>query len=755
MSSLAIFFSESWPSPRRTAINDYVKILHHSVSFGQLDLSFNTTMDFAGTYTTVPALVESGAFSDLVEKGQTISAAQSPLDGSINLFVTPTNDALAQAKKPERRESEEQPIYFINPQNPPSEDRRMFLADTFLIFSALQKLLNAPEYQQPSLLGADRKVALLRKLAIDFVNFIKESWIHASQPLTRPGGPPQFSSDHYRSLYTCFSLFVVLFLPEEGYEQAPVGDELMEWLNTHFIEPSTEEGDHLSSLDRPWEDETFWPYLTRSILRGLNKASTFFLEALSKHPSEDLFHLTETMIPLIESQPRLQNFHTERDFTQSYRRWKDRVKALRIDLDRVPEERRSDDFENWWERMSDIVGILEGRSDVVKRVCEELGGDWKEVCVAWGIFVDPRLRRQDLFDTAAEVLDEMEADPTNFEDSIHAAMFSGDFTRVLEYSPKLDLWLSAHLVIFMEALGLLDVTNLDGDMSIRDATVLDYAEYLYSDPALWRITTHYMYSCDEIGKQRGDTLLTHIPLRLRQHTTDTQTADRIRSGDVVGVLKDVNEVCLQYNREGVRRSVCKIAARIFIQEKNYGLAASYCTSAEDWIGLGHIIDYVLEEYVEGSPSFVEHASAIAPISQKLGPRSNVGGVFFHRLLFCTRYARFHELLQRQDFSEAAFDLVSIFQSDVAPTAWWAVVLCDAVQLLDYEPALLFSSAQASMLLRKLEEISVRVAHGAGSDYLGVLVRMCDGKDESEALKRLKLVRLSLARYFAKCTVLDA
>lgn len=37
----------------------------------------------------------------------------------------------------------------------------------------------------------------------------------------------------------------------------------MEWLNVHFIEPSTEEGDHLSGLDRPWEDETFWPYLVR------------------------------------------------------------------------------------------------------------------------------------------------------------------------------------------------------------------------------------------------------------------------------------------------------------------------------------------------------------------------------------------------------------------------------------------------------------------------------------------------------------
>jgi nuclear pore complex protein Nup85 len=58
---------------------------------------------------------------------------------------------------------------------------------------------------------------------------------------------------------------VALYLPEFGLDDAPVGDDLMEWLNTHFIEPSTEEGDQLSGLERPWEEDTFWPYLMRYI----------------------------------------------------------------------------------------------------------------------------------------------------------------------------------------------------------------------------------------------------------------------------------------------------------------------------------------------------------------------------------------------------------------------------------------------------------------------------------------------------------
>lgn len=134
----------------------------------------------------------------------------------------------------------------------------------------------------------------------------------------------------------------------------------------------------------------------RATLRGLSKASVFFLGVLSRHPSEDLQELAHALAPLLETQPRLQDFSAERDFVHATRRWKEKVKALRVKLDRVHEKDRHDGFDNWWDRMSDIVGILEGRGEVVQRVCVELGADWKEVCCAWGIFVDTRLRRQDL-----------------------------------------------------------------------------------------------------------------------------------------------------------------------------------------------------------------------------------------------------------------------------------------------------------------------------------------------------------------------
>lgn len=86
---------------------------------------------------------------------------------------------------------------------------------------------------------------------------------------------------------------------------------------------------------------------------------------------------------------------------------------------------------------------------------------------------------------------------------------------------------------------------------------------------------------------------------------------------------------------------------------------------------------------------MEYASAIAPIVQTLGRQPGVSGVFFHRMIFTIRYAQLHELLARDDFGDAAAALVAIFHEDVAPTAWWAVVLCDAVPLLEYRKICVF------------------------------------------------------------------
>ena len=212
--------------------------------------------------------------------------------------------------------------------------------------------------------------------------------------------------------------------------------------------------------------------MDRSVLRGFSKAPVFLLETLSRHPSEHLRDVAQHLTPLLSSHPRIVQFSTEREFVVALRRWKEKVKSLRLELDRVPEDAREDDFENWWKPFSNIVGILEGRPEIIQNICIDLNADWKEVCAAWSIFVNHRLRRQDLpcvlptqpgnlfltltpREVVNQILETVPPDPTDLEDTIHVALFRGETMEALSHSSKLDIWLAAHWVDLMEPLELL------------------------------------------------------------------------------------------------------------------------------------------------------------------------------------------------------------------------------------------------------------------------------------------------------------
>lgn len=124
-------------------------------------------------------------------------------------------------------------------------------------------------------------------------------------------------------------------------------------------------------------------------------------------------------------------------------------------------------------------------------------------------------------------------------------------------------------------------------------------------------------------------------------------------------------------------------------------------SAEDWAGLGRVVDRVLEEYIEngaclalslfahrlkfaaGPKVFARYAADLAPMLQNIGTLAVAQGVFVHRLVFAVRYSHFHHLCMSQELQNAASDLVAMFIDDVAPKSWWAVMLCDSVELLQH------------------------------------------------------------------------
>lgn len=91
-----------------------------------------------------------------------------------------------------------------------------------------------------------------------------------------------------------------------------------------------------------------------------------------------------------------------------------------------------------------------------------------------------------------------------------------------------------------------------------------------------------MCTCGEIGTRRADQVLLRVPFGFRTHfppirsdpsgkktaVNDDRTMDteddalRIRAGDIVGVLKEVNKCCFEHGREGVRRMVCRVSLQM-------------------------------------------------------------------------------------------------------------------------------------------------------------------------------------------------
>jgi nuclear pore complex protein Nup85 len=66
--------------------------------------------------------------------------------------------------------------------------------------------------------------------------------------------------------------------------------------------------------------------------------------------------------------------------------------------------------------------------------------------------------------------------------------------------------------------------------------------------------------------ERADEVILRVPLQLRRTKTvnaGSSEEERIRAGDVIGTLKEVNATCFEYQRERVRRTICRVGQLVF------------------------------------------------------------------------------------------------------------------------------------------------------------------------------------------------
>lgn len=181
---------------------------------------------------------------------------------------------------------------------------------------------------------------------------------------------------------------------------------------------------------------------------------------------------------------------------------------------------------------------------------------------------------------------------------LHSELMQGRPTHALAIAHEIDPWLAAHLVDIMASIRLVD-SDADEEyvilyqtcslspisttyifrtgMSIRDQYVLSYADYLHSDPGLWRLTVDYLCTCGEIGKEMADEVLIRVPLNIKgslsaerkpqekdpSASMEVEEEMQDEDEDLSGIVKELNATCYEYRREHARRMICQVGHTIY------------------------------------------------------------------------------------------------------------------------------------------------------------------------------------------------
>lgn len=360
-----------------------------------------------------------------------------------------------------------------------------------------------------------------------------------------------------------------------------------------------------------------------------------------------------------------------------------------------------------------------------------------------------------------------------------------------------------------------------------------YAETVLTDQGLWRLAVDYLSYCGPLSRQRMRSIILDVPIvgpdaqpsrgeakRAEEIEADAEDAAmddeaddpeqaaeerRLRKeaekaakkvSNEFNTVLDLLQTCVDLDLDLEARAICKKMATEMTRQKKYGPAIAYCVRANDVRQMKRIADLILLQYiqegvgtfcqaVDSIPSSLLYASArkvemdqmeameigagLPDTFSKviLGSTSNLSS---SRLAFLARYRDFHREYVTGNLTQAASLLVELLTSGVAPENFWAVLLIDAVPLLQEVDQDYFSKEQAFEILRVLDHVTTASSIHTlqANHYLGLLEQLLLGPtkaktlltidedgvehisfDSRAATTRLDILRLALARRLAR------
>lgn len=390
--------------------------------------------------------------------------------------------------------------------------------------------------------------------------------------------------------------------------------------------------------------------MLRSLLRGFLASAGQLVRALEGHRSRAVNELAPRLAELIGAYPRSTAFGTERAFVAAQTGWRASLRLLarpleggsgwaREAVDGEPEldEGEAAELE---ENVGALLALLTGDE---RRVLEE-SVDWREALGAWGLWVRPGLKRDDLPEVVERVLERLPAladvdgdDDGDAEDEderqankLQLALVRGDpvGAAALAVDGRLP-WLAAHFVDLLEHVGLVPPSTTTGGPGLRDHYVLAYVGHLAADPALWQVAAEYAASVrGQRGSETVGALLTAVGLDREleeggeeEKGEEEPAVDIEKAEEVIRLSVPPLFLSFGHNTCWTKLTACSfrplLTARLYAHglddrarqlartvagrlaaERQFGLATAFAVRAGDVARLEDVADKVLGSYVQ-------------------------------------------------------------------------------------------------------------------------------------------------------------
>ncbi|KAL5220662.1 hypothetical protein ABZP36_025375 [Zizania latifolia] len=228
-----------------------------------------------------------------------------------------------------------------------------------------------------------------------------------------------------------------------------------------------------------------------------------------------------------------------------------------------------------------------------------------------------------------------------------------------------------------------------GGISIEELHRLVYAQVLCSHSLTWQIAPTYLSSCLNQGLGLLEILL------LKQPIQDNRL-----------VLKTL-EICRLYELENVSTNIMKIGGIYHWKHGRKGTGVYWFQQAHDKVRLDRIAQQLFENIGKSvtDDSFKKWEGLLELLGSDIG---SAGG-----LEFLHRYRDFKRSLQQaqegrtgESARQTVEFLIQLMRNPSTPQRFWLPLLHDSVRLLNCKPSPLLNVAETTLLLNKLQELSM-------------------------------------------------